>query len=144
MKLLLKRERFSEQSTIGRLFIVDDEGKEHFECDILEDSDRKLEESPARKIYGKTAIPRGHFQIVVTYSQRFARPLPLLQNVPGYEGVRIHPGNTPANTDGCLLPGSFAPSNPNFVSNSKLAFERLNQKIGNAILDGQEVWITIS
>lgn len=89
-------------------------------CDGLEDTDRGLKqgmpdiEIAKKKVYGKTAIPTGTYTIIQTYSPKFAtrtwaRPyngcLPILQNVRGFEGVRIHPGNSEADTLGCLLPG---------------------------------------
>ena len=79
---------FSEKSTIGKL-VVDDT----FFCYTLEDKDRYLETNPDGKVYGETAIPRGKYQVVIDYSQRFKRELPRLLHVPGFEGVRIHPGN---------------------------------------------------
>lgn len=100
------REFTNEQCTISRLYI----NNEYF-CDILEDVDRMLnsnmtlEEIAKIKIKGKTAIPIGTYQIAITYSPRFQQYMPLLLNTPGYAGIRIHPGNTHVDTDGCLLPG---------------------------------------
>lgn len=82
-----------------------------FECYCLEDTDRglesdmRIEQILAMKIYGKTAIPKGKYEVVISYSERFKKMLPLLLNVPGFEGIRIHPGNTESDTEGCLLPG---------------------------------------
>ena len=101
MDLYLKRTDFTDESTIGTLTV---NGK--FECFILEDKDRKLEAGGV-KIPAKTCIPRGKYNIVVTHSNRFGRMLPLLQNVPQFEGIRIHTGNYAKNTEGCLLPGKL-------------------------------------
>ncbi len=95
MELILKRETFTNESTIGSLTI---NGK--FECFILEDKDRGLTDSMplaeivATKVYGKTAIPYGRYQIDWTMSARFKVMMPILLNVNGYSGIRIHKGNT--------------------------------------------------
>ncbi len=67
--------------------------------------------------------------------------LPLLLNVEGFEGVRIHTGNRPEDTEGCLLVGTTAGTNQ--VLNSRTAFLQLNEKINNALKKGEEIWITI-
>ena len=106
MELYLKREIFTEESTIGSLSI---DGQ--FECYILEDCDRglsdemELSEIVARKVYGKTAIPYGRYQIDWTLSNRFKIMMPILLNVKGYEGIRIHKGNSEIDSLGCLLCG---------------------------------------
>ena len=116
MELKAKRTDFTENSTIGELSV---NGK--FECYTLEDKVRPV------KIAGKTAIPAGRYEVVINFSQRFGRPLPLLLNVPNFEGVRIHPGNTPANTEGCILVGET--KSQDLVSQSRAAFERLFEKL---------------
>lgn len=142
MNLRLVREDFSEKSAIGKLFVNDE-----WECFILEDTDRKLnsqmslEEIKRIKIPGQTAIPLGKYQIDVTWSVRFNRLLPILLNVPGYEGVRIHPGNAPVDTHGCLLPGKIREVDR--VFRSKEAFHDLFDKILTAIESKEEVWIEI-
>ena len=98
MKLELVRRWFSDACTIGQLSV---DGQ--FECFILEDRFR-LPWEP--KIYGRTCIPCGTFPVVISHSPRFGVEMPLLLDVPGFHGVRIHPGNSPHDTEGCLLPGS--------------------------------------
>jgi len=137
MELKLERETFTSQSTIGSLFCGG-----VFLCHILEDTDRHLETNPSGKVYGKTAIPRGRYQIVATMSQRFAKVLPLLLKVPGFEGIRIHPGNTPADTDGCLLPGLTGAKD--FVGSSRDAFQIVDKMIHRALDRGEQVWIEVS
>ena len=136
MEIQLKRTVMTPKSTIGELYV-----NNKFECYVLEDTDRRLEQNPDAKIHGETCIPRGKYQIVVTQSARFGRPLPLLVDVPGYTGVRIHTGNKPADTDGCLLPGLTYKEN--WVSDSTVAWAALFDKIKSA-LTTEKVWITIS
>lgn len=94
MKILLKRKKFLSDRTIGELTI---NGK--FKCYTLEDTVRP----EGVKIPGQTAIPAGEYTVIVTHSQALKRRLPLLLNVPGFTGVRIHGGNRPEHTRGCIL-----------------------------------------
>lgn len=149
MQLTLKRTDFTDTSTIGELSI---DGI--FECYILEDTDRGLKETMSLadsikiKKKGITAIPYGTYKIVVTKSERFSKMkgkavyLPILLNIPNYEGVRIHIGNKPEDTEGCLLPARK--KSKNFVSESTLAFNQLNDKINNALKIGDNVFINIT
>lgn len=141
MELLLIRSERTEQSTIGDLFI----NGEH-ECFVLEDTDRglrqdmPLEEIKEIKIKGKTAIPSGKYEIVISFSNKFKKYLPLLLSVPGYEGVRIHSGNTAADTEGCPLTGESKGNNA--VFNSKKAFTKLFNKM-KAVEKKEKTFITI-
>ena len=119
MNLLLTREPSSNDCTLGQL-IVDDT----FECFTLEDMMRPV------KIKGITAIPAGHYEVVVTFSERFKRPLPLLLNVPNFDGIRIHPGNTARDTEGCILVGQSKGAAS--VQQSRAAFDALFAKITEA------------
>jgi hypothetical protein len=119
MELRLERTDFSETSTIGKLYVDD-----QFECYTLEDKVRPV------KIKGKTAIPTGRYEVIINFSQRFGRMLPLFLNVPNFEGVRIHPGNTAADTEGCILVGET--KDAGFIGQSKLAFEGLFNKLKTA------------
>lgn len=102
MKLLLLRETFSPISTLGTLYA--NGVKIGYTC---EDRDRKLEEVPAAKIHGQTAIPRGKYRVVLSFSNRFQKIMPEILTVPGFSGVRIHGGNTAEDTEGCPLLGSI-------------------------------------
>ena len=121
--------------TISKLFIND-----VYFCYIMEDKIRE------EKIKGITAIPRGTYEVVITMSNRFKRLLPLLLNVPNYEGVRIHAGNTSEDTEGCLLPGlSLGTVNEKrAVTNSRQAFEMVFKKIQSALDKGEKVTIKLS
>jgi hypothetical protein len=113
MEIKVIRKVFTEISTIGELYI---NGK--FECFTLEDKDRKLE-SGGQKVYAKTAIPRGEYNLVMSFSNRFQKYLPEIQNVPQFAGIRIHSGNTSAHSEGCILLGTTKAVD--FVGNSKVA-----------------------
>ena len=125
--------------TISQLYL---DGFE--ECFILEDEVREVDDMPVGlwKVKGKTAIPRGAYNVVVTMSNRFKRDLPLLESVPGFEGVRIHPGNTSEDTEGCLLPGRGKTEKT--VTESRAAFNELFGKIKAALDGGDTVTLEIA
>lgn len=105
MKLTLKRIALRPTYTIGKLYIDD-----AYFCDTLEDTVRDTNksgkfENGEQKIKGKTAIPYGTYEIKWTYSPRFKKYTPQLMNVPSFEGIRVHAGNTSADTEGCLILG---------------------------------------
>ena len=129
MELTLKRVALKDTYTIGRLYV----DGEYF-CDTLEDKVRP----DGIKVYGETAIPAGTYKVVITYSNRFKRLLPLLQNVPMFEGIRIHPGNTSADTHGCLLVGINTEKGK--ITQSKITFEKLFKLLEKA----DTIQITIS
>ena len=79
MKLLLERTTYTDKSTIGKLYI-----NGVFQCFTLEDKDRLLEQDISKKVYGESAIPRGTYQVVITYSKRFRTELPLFVDVKGF------------------------------------------------------------
>ena len=105
MKLTLKRIALRSTYTIGRLYV---DG--NYFCDTLEDTVRDLNkdgkfDNGEKKVYAKTAIPYGTYEIKWTYSPRFKKYTPQLMNVPSFDGIRIHAGNTSADTEGCILLG---------------------------------------
>lgn len=148
MELLLNRSIFTDKSTIGKLFV---DGNP--ECYILEDMDRGLYSTMSiadlnkLKVWGVTCIPYGRYKILITKSARFSKMagkdvyLPELIKVPVFEGVRIHKGNKPDDTEGCQLPGTVPKLN--WVENSATAFLKLNDKINKALKAGDDCWITI-
>ena len=106
MKIELVRIAFKDTYTIGKLYV---DGK--YFSDVLEDVDRGLDSSMSeseileKKVKGQTAIPTGHYVINITYSPKYKRMMPLLLDVKGFSGIRIHSGNTAKDTEGCLLVG---------------------------------------
>ena len=102
----LVREEFTTESTVGKLYFrLSDRDSWTWLCWTLEDVVREIPGQPvaAWKVKRETAIPRGTYPIRVTRSNRFGVDLPLLLDVPGFDGIRIHGGNTAADTEGCIL-----------------------------------------
>lgn len=127
MHLRLIREPSINGTTLGVLFM---DGQ--YECFCLEDAIREVPGQPVAswKVKGHTAIPAGRYRLIISHSQRFGRPLPLLVDVPGFTGVRIHPGNTVADTEGCIIVG--LDRQPGRVLRSRIAFEALFAKLAAA------------
>lgn len=129
--IFIKRKVFTDLSTIGELSF-DNEPLGY----TLEDTVRK----DGVKVYGKTAIPAGKYEVVISFSNHFQKLLPLLLNVPGFEGVRIHSGNRPEDTEGCLLVGKE--KGVDVVTDSRTAFNELMPKIEEA-LKSRKVYVSI-
>lgn len=134
--------------TIGNLYINGErltDGKHY--CNTLEDTDRGLKSSmtPAQiaklKKYGQTAIPTGTYPVVLAWSNKFKKEMPHIERVPGYSGILIHPGNTAADTLGCILVGEN--TQVGRVNNSRYWFDILYRKIKETIERGSKVSITI-
>lgn len=100
MKLIVERRFLGKDYTIGKLFV----DGEYF-CDTLEDPVRDIKPDGSGKIAGNTAIPYGEYEVIVNESPKFGRKLPRLLNVPHFEGILIHRGNTSKDTAGCILVG---------------------------------------
>lgn len=130
MKLTLTRTTYTKRSTIGELKV---DGV--FECHTLEDPVRPV------KIKGDTAIPAGTYRVDITWSPRFQQDMPLLENVPGFEGIRIHTGNTPDHTEGCILVGRTKAVDS--IGSSKDAYTALFARLKAALKAGQKVDIEV-
>ena len=132
MKLILTRIARKAEYTIGRL--EDENGKKL--CDTLEPTWRDYRGGEL-KIPKKSAIPEGTYRVVVTNSQRFQKYLPLLVGVPGFEGVRIHSGNTSRDTEGCILVGQN-------LQVGKVLWSRITlEKLMKIIENEKEIYLTI-
>jgi len=139
MKIELSRSVYSSISTIGTIYV---DGT--FECYCLEDTTRERAGAPVSswKIPGKTAIPAGTYTVTVSRSARFQRDLPELLDVPGFLGIRIHPGNSDADTEGCILPGRTRGKDR--VGESRKAYDALFAKIKTAWIRGEQVTIRVT
>ena len=128
MKLNLKRIAKLATYTIGKLSI---DGV--YFCDTLEDVYRGLDQSMSIekvneiKVKGQTAIPSGTYKVAITFSPKFKKDLPLIQNVKGFEGIIIHSGNDSDDTEGCILVGKNKVKGQ--VIDSRLTFTTLMDKI---------------
>ena len=126
MELRLTRGKSTLQSTPGELYVDD-----KFQCFTLEPPVRD------HKIPGVTAIPAGRYHIDLTFSPHFGHILPLIEHVPDFDGVRIHPGNRAPDTHGCILVGTTR--GQDCVSHSRIAFGKLMELLR---LD-DDIWLTI-
>jgi hypothetical protein len=153
MKLKVDRKWKKDTYTIGRLFINGE-----FFCNTLEDTDRGLKQSDPlvtiqkKKVYGETAIPTGiyklemnvvspKYSLVKWYQDLCKGKMPRLLNVPGFEGVLIHPGNTPLDTFGCVLVGDNKVKGK--LVNSRERFKELYKKLRIAADNNEEITIEI-
>lgn len=124
MKITVVRRYKKEDYTIGDLYI---DGK--WLCNTLEDPVRILNEYED-KVYGKTAIPQGVYQVKLTYSPRFKKILPEVLNVQFFSGIRIHAGNTADDSEGCILVGENKAKGK--VLNSRKTLEMLMKILKSA------------
>lgn len=154
MKLLCGRWKFGDDSTLSRMYEVDDEGGLEFECFVLEDELRKI------KVPGETAISAGVYVIesrdegtmTRKYRNRYGElhvGMAHLQNVPNFKYVYIHTGNTDDHTEGCLLVGTgYKPTgvgrNNHVVTGSRSAYVPLYKRMAAAWVRGEQVIITIT
>lgn len=128
MELKLKRDLLNSKYTLGELFI---DGI-HF-CFTVEDvvrdknNDGDLDDLDEAKVYGETAIPKGKYKVRLSMSNRFKVVMPEILDVKGFEGIRIHAGNTAIDTHGCIIVGTVR--TPNGVGLSRDCFKRLMLKL---------------
>jgi hypothetical protein len=143
MEIRVKRVMKNGKATIGEMTF---EYNGRFFCYTLEDTDRGLKQSDpllvtkAKKLFGVTAIPAGRYEVVLNYSNRFKKYMPQILNVPGFEGVRIHCGNKPEDTEGCILVGMD--KGIDTITKSRIAYDKL-MEILQAVEKTSKVFITI-
>lgn len=135
MELKLNRIFLGSSATIGELYI-----DKKYIADTLEDRVRPEGE----KVYGKTAIPEGTYEMVLSYSPRFKKILPEILNVPNFTGIRIHCGNSSADSSGCILVGTWDGEKKDWISDSKVVFNKLMSLLQEAVDNKEEITITIN
>lgn len=133
MKLVLKRIHFGDTFTVGKLYEDTGYGESPI-CYVLEDKYREVEGQDVSqwKVQNLTAIPKGTYDVRITFSNRFQSKLPQLIDVPGFTGVRIHTGNSSQNTEGCLLVGMTWDGKSDWIGSSKVAMASLMPLIENS------------
>ena len=142
MRLRLERRFLGESYTIGSLFI-----NGLYLCDTIEDKvrdinrDGDLNDPGEGKVYGKTAIPYGKYEVDLTMSPKFQRLLPLVKNVKHFLGIRIHRGNTAEDSAGCILPGENKVKGK--VINSTEYEMIIIEKMLDAIRHGEDITLEI-
>lgn len=124
MHITVQRRDLKDDRTLGELLIDD----KHFAW-TLEDAVREV------KIPNETAIPAGVYEVIVNFSARFSRPLPLLMGVPDFTAIRMHAGNGPENTEGCILLG--LEHDEERIWNCSGAVSELTFRIRNATTTGK-------
>ena len=142
MEIKLIRKYYQAKYTIGRLYV-----NNRFFSDCLEPPSQHLTErcsmdtiqNAKNKVY--RAIPTGRYRILITRSRRFGRWLPLLMNVKGFEGIRIHAGNKPEDTRGCILPGFNR--RKGYVLDSTRCVLTLVKMMTEAMEKGEKVFVTV-
>jgi hypothetical protein len=125
LDLILTRFAMTPTFTLGTI-----SSRSEVLCFTLEDTDRLRLDLP--KLPKKTAIPAGTYPVHMTPSARFGRITPHLMDVPGFSFIRIHPGNTDKDTEGCILPGRGADLFLGMVRDSAKAYQELFSMIDNA------------
>ena len=141
MILTLHRDLIKSTCTLGVLTLGSGSDSLHlgYTC---EDIDRHLETNPEEKIKGMSAIPRGKYQVVLSYSNRFKKIMPELLLVPGFSGVRVHGGNTAEDTEGCILVGEQRTSDG--VRICKKILETIQVYMQEAINNKEQIWMEIN
>ena len=140
MELQIKSRKSGKTSTISELYL---DGK--YFCLTLEDVVREVPGQPVEtwKVPKATAIPSGRYRVQYTWSNRFGKKMLQLMNVPGYTGIRIHPGNFHTDTEGCVMPGTAVAPGGEAITGSVKAYDRLLPVVLAALERGEEVWCEV-
>lgn len=142
MDIKLVRRAYRDAYTIGSLYF---DGE--YQCDTVEDKDRGLKKSDSlskiakTKVYGKTAIPKGTYRVILSWSRAFKQIMPEILDVPGFSGIRIHSGNSADDSLGCVIVGENKVVGK--VINSRATYQRILAKLKHAEECGEDFTITI-
>lgn len=136
MEISVKRLWPKTDYTVGRMWL---DGI--FFSNTLEDAVRDISEDGTGKVYGKTAIPAGRYKVVYWYSPKFKRRMPRLLDVPHFDGILIHAGNTAGDTLGCILVGLNTQKGR--LTSSRHYSDELNRRCELCDRRKEEIWITI-
>lgn len=136
MEIEVKRLWKKTDYTVGRMYV-----NGIFFSNTLEDAVRDIADDGTGKVYGKTAIPAGRYKVVYCYSPKFKRRMPRLLDVPHFDGILIHAGNTAADTLGCILVGLNTQKGR--LTSSRHYSDMLNRRCELCDMRKEEIWITI-
>ena len=125
LNLILRRRPQKDGGVIGELYNF----AGAFICFMLENDEKKIES--------------GRYKVTITQSKRFSRPLPLINDVKGRSGIRIHPANYPHQLEGCLAPGLVIALGDAGVLESRTAFKKVYDLIDDALFKGDDVWLDV-
>lgn len=141
MELRVERLWPRENYTVGRLYVNNEFFSNTLEDKIIDKNKNGIFDNGEKKVYGESAIPYGKYKVVYNYSPKFGRNLPRLLDVPHFEGILIHPGNTAKNSFGCILVGKN--TSKGMLSESRYTSDKLNEIIDAAQKRGEEITIEI-
>jgi hypothetical protein len=143
MTIRIDRQWKKAEYTISKVYI----NGRYFGCNALEDTDRgllqamQIAEIQKRKIKGKTAIPRGYYDVKVTWSEKYQRNMPLVVDVPGFSGIRLHSGNSAKDTEGCILFGKN--DKVGWISDSRYWTDKIYRLINTALAKGEKITLIV-
>ena len=146
--LVLTRKHFLPNCTIGSLEVVYEDNPlcPIYICDTLEP--HAIDWSKEKKVKGRTAIPCGQYRIEYKRSPKFGRRMPYLVDVPHFQGIMIHSGNFPKDTQGGIVVGVNPPMKQDIpipkLTGSRIKFDMLNELIAQAMKNGEMVTITVT
>ncbi len=141
MELLVERKWCNPDYTIGRLYIDGEFFSNTLEDRIVDVNKNGVFDGNEKKVYGESAIPYGRYQVIYNWSPKFGRNMPRLLNVPHFEGILFHSGNTAKDSAGCILVGNN--TSKGRLTESRYTSDKLNKLIDDAIKRGEQVWVTI-